>query len=152
MNIDLLPSRGGYGQDYFTLRATYFQGRPPKSVNMYWRRFAVSSIPLDDPQKFELWIRQRWQEKEELLEGYSQTGRFPADDGHDSEGEVAVNVNGRVGPQVVQGAGIIETGIRLAHWYEIGQIFVVLVCFALIANILAKFWNLAMYGNLVGMG
>lgn len=110
----------------------------------------MTSIPLDDPPKFESWLRQRWLEKDELLEGYAQTGRFPGDQGHDSEGEPAID--GIAGSQVIQGAGIVETGVRLAYWYEIGQIFVVLVCYALIANILAKLWNLAKYGNLVGMG
>ncbi|KAF8533795.1 hypothetical protein BDD12DRAFT_863490, partial [Trichophaea hybrida] len=33
---------------YFTLYSTFFQGRPPKSVNMHWRRFAVKDIPLTD--------------------------------------------------------------------------------------------------------
>ena len=107
-------------------------------------------MPLNDPQKFELWLRQRWLEKEELLASYVQNGRFPADDGHDSDG--ASGIDGSIGSQVIQGAGCIETGIRLAHWYEIGRIFVVLVSLALIANILAKIWNLAKYGNLVGMG
>lgn len=56
----------------------YFQGRAPKSVNMYWRRFAVASMPLDDPKAFDEWTRQRWIEKDELLEHFAQTGRFPA--------------------------------------------------------------------------
>lgn len=142
--------RDGYGQDYFTLRSTYFQGRPPKSVNMYWRRFAVSSIPIDDPQQFELWLRQRWLEKEQLLEQYVHDGRFPADDGHDSEGEPAVGRNG--GSKVIQGAGFIETEVKLARWYEIGQIFVFMLLFALVANILAKTWNLAVHGTFQGEG
>lgn len=107
-------------------------------------------MPLDDPKEFELWLRQRWLEKDELLEKYVQNGRFPADDGHDPEREPSINGKGDL--QVIQGAGIIETEVKLAHWYEVGQIFVVLVCIALVANVLAKFWNLAVYGNLVGQG
>ncbi|KAI9818414.1 MAG: Acyl-CoA:lysophosphatidylglycerol acyltransferase 1 [Pycnora praestabilis] len=136
--------RGGYAQDYFTLRSTYFQGRPPKSVNMYWRRLAVSSMPLDDSKAFELWIRERWSEKEALLEHFLQNGRFPADEGRDAEG----SADGKV----MQGAGYIETEVRLDHWWEIGRMFVVLLTFALVANVSAKFWNLVFYGNFVGSG
>lgn len=142
--------RGGYGQDYFTLRSTFFQGRPPKSVNMYWRRFAMSSIPIDDRAQFDKWLLHRWLEKEALLEGYARNGRFPADDGHDSEGEPAMN--GSKGSKVSQGAGFIETTVRLAHWYEVGNIFSILACFALLANIGAKLWNVAVHGTLAGKG
>lgn len=142
-----LTRRDGYGQDYFTLRATYFQGRPPKSVNMYWRRFAASSIPLNDPKAFDDWLSERWNEKESLLEQYVRNGRFPADEGHGSDGEPA---NGTVGGKVMQGAGYIETEVQLAHWYEISQIFVVLAGFALLANVLIKGWNMVAHGNLAG--
>ena len=84
-------SRGGYGQDIFTLRTSYFQGRPPKSVNMFWRRIPVSDIPVDDLKAFEAWLKGQWQIKEDLLEGFVQNGRFPADEGQDSEGIPAIN-------------------------------------------------------------
>ena len=115
---------------------------------MYWRRFPVSSIPVDDTKAFEKWLMERWLEKEDLLEQYVQNGRFPADEGHDSEGEPAIN--GGAGGGVSQGAGFIETEVKVAHWVEVGQIFVVLGAFALLANILAKVWNLAVYGSLAG--
>ncbi|KAK4690495.1 hypothetical protein P7C71_g6307, partial [Lecanoromycetidae sp. Uapishka_2] len=142
--------RGSYGQDIFTLRSTYFQGRPPKSVNMYWRRFATSSIPIEDPKQFEQWLTTLWREKDALIEQYVENGRFPADEGHDAEGEPAMN--GKANSKVAKGAGFIETEVKLAHWYEIGQIFVVLAMFALVFNILAKIWNLVFYGDLVGRG
>lgn len=69
---------GGYGQDIFTLRSVYFQGRPPKSVNMHWRRFAVSEIPIDDKDAMYEWMLARWREKDELLDKFQQTGKFPA--------------------------------------------------------------------------
>ena len=110
----------------------------------------MSSIPINDAQKFELWLRNQWQEKEELLECFAQSGRFPADDGHDSEGEPAIN--GNPGAQVLKGAGYIETEVKLTHWYEAGQIFVVLAAFALVSNVLAKLWNIVLYGYLAGHG
>ena len=116
---------------------------------MYWRRFATSSIPVNDPAKFEVWLRDRWHEKEALMEVYIRNGRFPADEGHDSDGEPA---DGTDNSSPKMGAGYIETTVRLARWYEVGYIFSVLASLALTANILAKLWNLIIYGSLVGKG
>ena len=69
--------RGEYGQDIFGLWSIYFQGRAPKSVNMYWRRFRVADIPIDDAKAFEKWLLARWKEKDALIEGFMQRGRFP---------------------------------------------------------------------------
>lgn len=81
---DVVYRRGEYGQDIFTLQGMYFQGRGPKSVNMYWRRFAMSSIPIHDAKAMDLWVRERWIEKDQLLEQYVQSGRFPSN-GTDSQ-------------------------------------------------------------------
>lgn len=143
-------SRGAYGEDLFTLRSTLFQGRPPKSVNLYWRRFAVSALPVDDAKEFEEWLVEQWKIKDALLEQYVQDGRFPADEGYDPEKELAIN--GNTGTQVPKGAGFIETEVKLAHWYEIGQIFVVLAAIALLFNIGAKMWNLFLYGTMMWRG
>ncbi|KAI9862972.1 MAG: hypothetical protein M1813_004145 [Trichoglossum hirsutum] len=137
--------RGKYGQDIFTLPSTYFQGRPPKSVNMYWRRFAVSTIPIDDQKAFEQWVLDRWIEKDILLEQYLQNGRFPADDkGGIEDGELLTNGSG--GKKEPRGAGYIETEVRPAHWYEIGQVFIVLSALGLVVNVLVKSWRLLFYG------
>lgn len=117
--------KGGFAQDYFTLRSTFFQGRPPKSVNLYWRRFAISSIPLDDAKEFEKWLSRRWEEKDQLLEYFSQTGRFPTDNGATAE----------------KTEGYIETEVKLVKWYEIGQIFVVLATLALVVNVITRFFQ-----------
>ena len=110
----------------------------------------MSSIPVNDPEKFQAWLVEQWRIKDALLEQYVQNGRFPADDESDSQGQHTVND----GPEhkISTGAGFIETEVKLAHWLEIGQIFVVLAAFALITNIEAKMWNLAFYGNLKGSG
>ena len=114
--------RGEYAQDIFTVGASYFGGKPPKSVNMYWRRFLVSSIPVDDPKKFELWLRQRWVEKDKFIEDYYRTGRFPADEG------VSKDQKG----QTIRGAGHIDAEIRPKYWYEFLQVFAPIGLFALV--------------------
>jgi len=128
--------RGEYGQDLFSLRSMYLQGRPPPSVNMFWRRFAIADMPLDDSEKFDLWLRERWQEKDVLLEHFVQNGSFPSD-------KAAINKdsNGTAREDV------IDTEVKLAHWWEVGNIFIMLATFALIANILARVWNTALYGK-----
>lgn len=110
----------------------------------------MSTLPIDDPKRFEAWLVEQWRIKDTLLEQYVQNGRFPADEGHDFETEPAIN--GNAGTKVPKGAGFIETEVKLAHWYEIGQIFVFLAAFALLFNIGAKMWNLVLYGNLIGGG
>lgn len=114
----------------------YLQGRPPPSVNMYWRRFALSDMPLDDPDRFERWMRERWYEKDALIDQYLTTGRFPAD---------ASAIHGVSTSS--DNDDFIETEVKLAHWWEIGNIFIVLAGIGLVANLLAKVWNLVLYGN-----
>lgn len=108
---------------------------------MYWRRFAMSSIPLDDPEKFDLWLREKWTEKDALLEQYVATGRFPESkdlggDGSDAEASKQDSQS-----------GFIETEVETAHWWEFLQIFMVLGAFGLVANILAKIWLVVLHGK-----
>ena len=89
---------------------------------MFWRRFAVSKIPMDDPKAFEIWLRNRWIEKDRLIEYYYLTGKFPADAGVDKA------PNGKTR----RGAGYIETEIKAFHWYEFLQVFAPIGLFALV--------------------
>ncbi|KAL9636712.1 MAG: hypothetical protein Q9164_002651 [Protoblastenia rupestris] len=113
---------GEFAQDIFTVGASYFGGRPPKSVNMYWRRFRIKSIPLDDSKQFELWLRSRWIEKDKFIDVYLRTGKFPADTGSNknSKGEM------------IHGAGHIEADIKPKYWYEFLQVFAPIGVFALV--------------------
>ncbi|KAI9924374.1 hypothetical protein ASPWEDRAFT_100902 [Aspergillus wentii DTO 134E9] len=132
------PPKGSYPDKYFTLRSTYLQGRPPTSVNMHWRRFAVADIPLDDQKEFDAWLRARWTEKDQLLDECFETGRFPTelagsiDSAHVSEAQ-----------QTAASAGYVESHVRLSHWSEIGRIFMVLVSVALVCKLLTVlgFWK-----------
>ena len=114
--------RGQFAQDIFTLRESYLEGRPPKSVNMYWRRFHISTIPLDDPQAFDLWLRARWSEKDALIEHWYRHGLFPADTGVDKAPDGTTR----------RGAGHVETEIKALRWYEFLQIFAPIGLFGLV--------------------
>jgi 1-acyl-sn-glycerol-3-phosphate acyltransferase len=66
---------GGFPQDYYTLRSLYFEGRPPTGVHMHWRKFRVDEIPLDEG--FDQWMRDRWTEKDALLDHFYKHGKYP---------------------------------------------------------------------------
>ncbi|KAI4251663.1 MAG: hypothetical protein L6R42_008293 [Xanthoria sp. 1 TBL-2021] len=97
----------------------------------------MSSDPSpQEREAFSDWLLARWKEKEMLLEGYAQNGRFPADEGHHSEGGPVVGTT--------KGAGFIEAEVKLTHWFEILQIFSVLGAVAAVGvtfGIPEQWWN-----------
>jgi len=107
---------GQFGQDIFTLRSSMFEGRPPKSVNMHFRRFKISEIPIDNDVAFEVWLRNRWREKDYLLEHFVQYNRFPEDD----KWLVRQKQTGRKG---AMNAKFIETQIKSNSLEEFLSIF-----------------------------
>lgn len=121
---------GQYGQDLFTIRSVYLQGRPPRSVNMHWRRFRVDTLPVGDARAMDEWVHARWREKDDLLQRHLETGRFPAD----SEA-IAKDTHGRQ-------TGYIETQVRQRHWFEIVQIFVPVIAVWLLARIVVTSWQI----------
>jgi 1-acyl-sn-glycerol-3-phosphate acyltransferase len=128
--------RGHLPEKYFTLRSTFLQGRPPKSVHMYWRRFAVADIPLKDDREFELWLRKRWEEKDELMEHFFENGYFPSGASGDES-----NVDGN-GELTKSSTGYVRGQMRLGSWIEVGQIFVGIGCVLLLFNIWYKFFRI----------
>ncbi len=116
-------SRGKYGEELFGLNSTYFEGRSPKSVNFYWRRFRLADIPLDDQKEFDLWLRDQWYKKDELMEEYMTTGRFPA--------------------MINSSTGFVETQVRTKYPWEILQIFSVLGVSALLWSNVMKVYRAA---------
>lgn len=120
---------GGYGQDIFSLRSVYFQGRPPKSVNMHWRRFAVKDMPIDDKDAMHEWTLARWREKDELLEKFLETGKFPAS-------VEAVNIEN--GPNDEFKTPYINTEVKPRSPVEFLQIFAPVSAAALLIRILIQ--------------
>ena len=128
--------RGQFAQDIFTLKAGYLEGRPPKSVHMHWRRWAIKDIPLHNQKVFELWTIARWREKDLLIEKYLRDGKFPADTG------------GSKYPsgKIIRGTGHSEVQIRSSHWYEFLQIFAPMGVLAMVIAVFygalpQSFWN-----------
>jgi lysocardiolipin and lysophospholipid acyltransferase len=101
---------------------------------MYFRRWATSSIPLEDPKAFEAWIMGVWREKEALLDYFYKHGRFPANESAvTSEPAAEVPL-----PKQMSAKSHIETEIKLSRWVEVAQIFIVLAAVALVANVGVK--------------
>ncbi|KAK5063117.1 hypothetical protein LTR84_005193 [Exophiala bonariae] len=128
--------RGQYAQDIFTLKAGYLEGRPPKSVSMYWRRFAIKDIPLHNEKAFDLWLTARWREKDLLMEQYLQSGKFPADNGATKY---------RSG-KILRGCGHMTVPIQASKWYEFLQIFapmgiLAMVLFIFYGDLPQRFWK-----------
>lgn len=107
---------------------------------MYWRRFAVKDIPISDPEKFELWLRERWIEKDVLLEYYVANGAFPEDDVPKEDGAIdekpsglrkRVTVGGKERIVTTSGGtdrdgkwgGPVETEVKIAGWGDVLSIF-----------------------------
>ncbi|AEO56704.1 hypothetical protein MYCTH_2301905 [Thermothelomyces thermophilus ATCC 42464] len=118
--------RGQFGEKIFTLGGTYIKGQTPKSVNFYWRRFRIADMPLESQEKFEAWLRERWYEKDALMEQYISTGRFPPNP--------ADAVSRGLEP-------FLETEVRTRYPWEFLQIYSVLGAFGLIVNFLLKVWG-----------
>jgi 1-acyl-sn-glycerol-3-phosphate acyltransferase len=118
--------QGQFGQDIFTLRSTFFEGRPPKSVNMHWRRFHIDDIPIQNTKAFEVWLRNRWREKDYMLEYFNRNNRFPAEDfwkDHlDMESRSSQNGDKSI-RSVPRPAVQIETEVKSGNWNEFVKIF-----------------------------
>ena len=108
--------KGQYGQDIFTLRSSFFEGRPPKSVNMYFRRYKISDIPLDNDEVFERWLINRWREKDYILEYFNKYNAFPTED----PGKALLAAEGKRKPS---NARMIGTEVKAGGWDEFLSIF-----------------------------
>jgi len=92
----------GYGQNYYTLRSIFMDRIPPPAVHIHLRMFDVASgvpigdmsasraivdgplnetagkveIPDREKEKFDLWLRELWQEKDESITRFLETALF----------------------------------------------------------------------------
>ncbi|KAK5109509.1 hypothetical protein LTR62_006961 [Meristemomyces frigidus] len=121
---------GLYGQDVFTLRSVYFQGRPPKSVNMHWRRYKISLMPITDHEAMAKWVLDRWREKDDMLEQFYKTGKFPGDTS-------AVEIEG--GPREKEWkTAYVNTEVKARNPLEFLQVFAPVAAATMIGSILVR--------------
>ncbi|KAF2687640.1 acyltransferase-domain-containing protein [Lentithecium fluviatile CBS 122367] len=116
--------QGQFGQDIFTLRSSFFEGRPPKSVNMHWRRFHIDSIPINNTKAFEVWLRNRWREKDYMLEYFSRHNRFPAEEFWKDHLDMGDRSSQSQTIRTVPRPAVnIETEVKSGNWNEFVKIF-----------------------------
>ncbi|KAK3065292.1 hypothetical protein LTS18_002695 [Coniosporium uncinatum] len=129
---------GQFAQDIFTLRSIYLQGRPPKSVNLHWRRWKVADLPVSDEKAFNDWILERFREKDELIDRYLETGRFPVDeDWVDKPGANGYLADGPVHTR----EPYVETQVRPASRGELLQIYAPVAGFLYAVAIIWNIWQ-----------
>ncbi|KAG0349054.1 hypothetical protein BG004_002254 [Podila humilis] len=68
---------GEIPQELYPLPGLYLNQAQPKDINMHLRRFAIKDIPESEPEFVE-WVRARWHEKDDLMEEFYTTGKFPS--------------------------------------------------------------------------
>ncbi|KAF2458324.1 acyltransferase-domain-containing protein [Lineolata rhizophorae] len=126
---------GQFGQDIFTLRSSLLEGKPPKSVNMHWRRFKIADIPVDNSKAFEVWLRNRWREKDYLLEYFQRTKRFPSEEFWKTTTTTGANGGARVAQtgidkrKAVKPAPYVETEVKSGSWEEFLSLFAPITAF-----------------------
>lgn len=65
-----------YGELEYSLKRLFLQGKYPEIVDIHVRAYKLSSIPLDDENKFIDWVYHIWQEKDALMESYYKYSHF----------------------------------------------------------------------------
>ncbi|KAF9332244.1 hypothetical protein BG006_004898 [Podila minutissima] len=68
---------GEIPQELYPLPGLYLNQAQPKDINMHLRRFAIKDIP-ESESEFVEWVRARWHEKDDLMEEFYTTGKFPS--------------------------------------------------------------------------
>lgn len=84
----------GYAQDYYTLASTFGLGQAPPVVHIYIQSIKIETVPIglvktgstdkelestlvnDERERFQEWMIGKWREKDELMGGFYETGRF----------------------------------------------------------------------------
>ncbi|GFF60499.1 acyltransferase [Aspergillus udagawae] len=115
---------------YYTFWSVFIQRRQPKEVNMHWRRYNMAEIPLGSQSEFEVWLRARWVEKDELLDRFYRTGRFAT--------ERTVSTSADDKPQTVKASmGYVETHARLSYAEKVKQTFIVWLGYLVVTQLAA---------------
>jgi hypothetical protein len=100
---------------------------------MHWRRFKISEIPINSSKAFDVWLRNRWREKDYMLEYFFRHGRFPAEaywknQLAEASSDKASSVSFR---SVARPARTIETEVKSGKFEEFLKIFAPITALAM---------------------
>jgi hypothetical protein len=91
---------------------------------MHWRRFHFDDIPIDSKAAFDVWLRNRWREKDYMLEYYNRNNRFPAENFWKEHLDMDAQSNGGKSIRSVPRPAVqIETEVKSGNWNEFVKIF-----------------------------
>ena len=106
-----LPAHA-YAQTYYSLQSIYTAHQGPPTVHLHRRKFDLDGVPIgrvpgvkdepvpkkrirphvldeqlteDERRVFDEWVRDRWTEKDELLDRFYESGEFPCREGQRKE-------------------------------------------------------------------
>ncbi|OMH80227.1 putative acyltransferase CST26 [Zancudomyces culisetae] len=64
-----------YAEQVYSLKDIYLMGKYPHQIHIHIRKFAVEGIPEDEGD-FTSWIRDRFYEKDEILDHFYKNGKL----------------------------------------------------------------------------
>lgn len=99
-------------------------------MNLHWRKFAITKIPLENQTLFDKWLQDTWHEKDALLESYLESGRFPGE-------ESAIRGAAIKSPE----ENFIETEVKLGNILELFSSFRILATFAMVIWLAIRSWS-----------
>ncbi|BGO90566.1 hypothetical protein NBRC10512_005285 [Rhodotorula toruloides] len=118
----------GYAQDYYTLQTIYGCRVPPPTVHMHFRQIRLDDLPLgtirpsarpqhiaeevtsETKQDFDVWLRNRWEEKDRLMGQFGATGEFEAG----KQGKVEFDIRMRTQDWIALGSVIVGLAVWIA--------------------------------------
>ncbi|KAF5852523.1 hypothetical protein GGP41_007950 [Bipolaris sorokiniana] len=87
-----------------------------------------TDIPYENTHAFEVWLRNRWREKDYMLEYFNRNNRFPAEDFWKNHLDMDIRSessrsNGKTIRTIPRPAVQIETEVKSGNWNEFVKIF-----------------------------
>jgi len=86
---------------------------------------------LEDPKEFEVWLRNRWTEKDAFLEEFAQTGKFPGSYPDAKSGELEASTGKH---------NHIETEVKSSSMFERLLMFIPLIVLAFFMKVVFDLW------------
>lgn len=92
---------------------------------------------MDDTDAFASWLNDRWREKDQIIQYFVETGRFPTDGAGGSATQ-----NGSASVRLIKEEACIETEVKPSNPLEFLQIYLLAVALLLVINVVRTTFRL----------